>query len=152
MSSRGDPETIPSLTYEKFCEQYRRYYHPSNALFYLDGALHMEEMLSLIASYLDRYERMQDLPFYTFQTPVGSEDTIMYELGQEEPEENRGHLTLARITGTWRDRAENMARGIICDVLTGSNEAMLKRAALERGLADDRRAGGNRRNNPPGRA
>ena len=136
-NSGGDPETIPSLTYEKFCEQYRRYYHPSNALFYLDGALHMEEMLSLIASYLDRYERMQDLPFYTFQTPVGSEDTIMYELGQEEPEENRGHLTLARITGTWRDRAENMARGIICDVLTGSNEAMLKRAALERGLAED---------------
>ena len=136
-NSGGDPETIPSLTYEKFCEQYRRYYHPSNALFYLDGALPMEETLSLIASYLDRYERMQDLPFYTFQTPVGSEDTIMYELGQEEPEENRGHLTLARITGTWRDRAENMARGIICDVLTGSNEAMLKRAALERGLAED---------------
>ena len=136
-NSGGDPEAIPSLTYEKFCEQYRRYYHPSNALFYLDGALPMEETLSLIASYLDRYERMQDLPVYTFQTPVGSEDTIMYELGQEEQEENRGHLTLARITGTWKDRAENMARGIICDVLTGSNEAMLKRAALERGLAED---------------
>ena len=38
-------------------------------------------------------------------------------------------LTLARITGTWRDRTDNMARGIICDVLTGSNEAPLKRAA-----------------------
>ena len=136
-NSGGDPEEIPSLTYEKFCEQYRRYYHPSNALIYLDGALPIEETLSLTASYLDRYERMQDLPVYTFQTPVGSEDTILYELGQEEPEENRGHLTLARITGTWKDRAENMARGIICDVLTGSNEAPLKRAALERGLAED---------------
>ena len=136
-NSGGDPEAIPTLTYEKYCEQYRRYYHPSNALFYLDGALPMEEMLSLIASYLNRYERMEDLPAYTFQEPVGSEDTILYELGQEEPEENRGHLTLARITGTWKDRAENMARGIICDVLTGSNEAMLKRAALERGLAED---------------
>ena len=136
-NSGGDPEAIPSLTYEKFCEQYRRYYHPSNALIYLDGALPMEETLALIASYLDRYDRMQNLPAYTFQTPVGSEDTILYELGQEEPEENRGHLTLARITGTWKDRAENMARGIICDVLTGSNEAMLKRAALERGLAED---------------
>ncbi|MBR3335135.1 MAG: insulinase family protein [Clostridia bacterium] len=136
-NSGGDPEAIPSLTYEKFCEQYRRYYHPSNALIYLDGALPIEETLVLIASYLDQYDRMQNLPVYTFQTPVGSEDTIVYELGQEEPEENRGHLTLARITGTWKDRAENMARGIICDVLTGSNEAMLKRAALERGLAED---------------
>ena len=30
-----------------------------------------------------------------------------------------------------------MARGIICDVLTGSNEAPLKREALERGLVQD---------------
>jgi len=30
-----------------------------------------------------------------------------------------------------------MARGILCDVLTGSNEAPLRRAALERGLAQD---------------
>ena len=97
----------------------------------------MEGMLSLIASYLDRYERLEVLPEYSYQVPVGSEDTIRYELGQDEPEENRGHLTLARITGTWKDRAENMARGIICDVLTGNNEAMLKRAALERGLAED---------------
>ena len=136
-NSGGDPEEIPALTYERFCEQYRKYYHPSNALIYLDGNVPMEEMLPLIASYLDRYERQEDLPAYTFQTPVGSEETIRYELGQEEPEENRGHLTLARITGTWKDRAENMARGIICDVLTGSNEALLKRAALERGLAED---------------
>ena len=136
-NSGGDPEAIPMLTYESFCEQYRRFYHPSNALIYLDGAVPMKDMLTLIASYLDRYERQDSLPAYAWQTPVGAEDTILYELGQEEPEENRGHLTLARITGTWRDRADNMARGIICDVLTGSNEAMLKRAALERGLAED---------------
>lgn len=30
-----------------------------------------------------------------------------------------------------------MARGILCDVLTGSNEALLKRAVLEKGLAQD---------------
>ena len=136
-NSGGDPEEIPTLTYERFCEQYRRYYHPSNALIYLDGAVPMEEMLRLIASWLDRYERQECIPEYTYQKPVGSEVTIHYELGQEEPEENRGHLTMARITGTWKDRVENMARGIICDVLTGSNEAMLKRAVLEKGLAED---------------
>ncbi len=136
-NSGGDPEEIPSLTYERFCEQYRRYYHPSNALIYLDGAVPMEEMLALIASYLERYDRQEEVPAYRYQTPVGSEDTIYYELGQEEQEENRGHLTLARISGTWKNRADNMALGIICDVLTGNNEALLKRAALERGLAED---------------
>ncbi len=136
-NSGGDPEEIPQLTWEKFREQYRRFYHPSNALIYLDGAVPMEEMLPLIASYLDGKGRREQLPAYRLQTPVASEQTIWYELGQDESPENRGRLTLARITGTWRDRAENMARGIICDVLTGSNEAPLKREVLERGLAED---------------
>ena len=136
-NSGGDPEAIPSLSYESFCNQYRRYYHPSNALFYLDGAVPMEEMLQLISSYLNRFERRTAVPQYSYQQPAGSEQSIRYELGPEEPGENRGHLTLARITGTWNDRADNMARGIICDVLTGSNEAPLKRMALERGLAED---------------
>ena len=97
----------------------------------------MEDMLRLTAGYLDRYERREELPVHRFQIPKGSEQTIRYELGPEEPEENHSHLTMARITGTWRDRTDNMARGIICDVLTGSNEAPLKRQALERGLAED---------------
>lgn len=136
-NSGGDPDAIPDLTYERFCEQYRRHYHPSNALIYLDGCVPMEEMLPLIASYLDRYDRMDDIPAFRLQQPIGSERTIYYELGQGESAENRGYLTLARLTGTWRDRAENMARAIICDVLTGGNEAPLKRKALEAGLVQD---------------
>ena len=136
-NSGGDPEKITDLTYEKFKDQYRKHYHPSNAYFFLDGNVPMDEMLPLIASYLEGYERREELPAYCLQDPVGSEQTIQYELGQEETPENRGYLTLARITGTWKDRAENMARGIICDVLTGGNEAPLKRAALERELAQD---------------
>lgn len=136
-NSGGDPEQIPNLSYERFREQYRRWYHPSNALIYLDGRIPMEEMLPLIASYLDGYDRREDFPPYRMQQPIGSEETIFYELGQDESPENRGYLTMSRLTGTWRDRTENMARAIICDVLTGSNEAPLKRAALERGLAED---------------
>lgn len=136
-NSGGDPERIPDLTFEEFRRQYARHYHPSNALIYLDGNLPMEETLELAASYLDRYERAEDLPVQRLQRPTGSEQTIYYELGREEKPDNRGFLTLARLTGTWEDRADNMARSIICDVLTGSNEAPLKRAALERGLVQD---------------
>ena len=136
-NSGGDPEAIPDLTYERFCEQYKRCYHPTNALIYLDGAIPIEKMLGLICSYLDRFDYREKVPGYGFQIPVGSEQSIRYELGQDEPEKNRCHLTLARIIGTWKDRADNMARNIICDVLTGSNEAPLKRAVLERGLAED---------------
>ena len=136
-NSGGNPDEITDLTFEEFKRQYARHYHPSNARIYLDGNLPMERMLPLIASYLDRYDRMENLPVQRLQKPVGSEKTIYYELGKEESAENRGYLTLARLTGSWEDRADNMARSIICDVLTGTNEAPLKRAALERGLVQD---------------
>ena len=136
-NSGGDPEHIPELTYEQFQAQYRKWYHPSNARIYLDGKVPIEEMLPLIDSYLSAYERRTDFPDFTFQKPEESEATIHYELGQEEEEENRGYLTAARLTGTWNTRAENMARKMICDALTGNNEAPLKRLALERELCQD---------------
>ena len=136
-NSGGDPEEIPDLTWERFREQYTRYYHPSNAMVYLDGAVPVEEMLSLLDRAFAGFDRKGDLPQFVLQEPRTSEKTIYYELGPDEEPENKGYLTRARITGTWRDRAENMARAIICDVLTGSNEAPLKREVLERGLAKD---------------
>ena len=136
-NSGGDPAVIPDLTWEKFRETYRRFYHPSNAFFYLDGAVPAEELLCLIDSYLKAFDRREEVPQFRFQTPVASEQTIFYEIAQDQEEKNASHLTLARIVGTWRERARNNAIGIIGDVLTGSNEAPLKRAALEKGLAQD---------------
>ncbi len=136
-NSGGDPEEIPELTWERFKEQYKRCYHPSNAYVYLDGSIPMEDMLPLLDSYFSAYERRSDNPEFRIQLPKASEKTVFYELGPEEELKDKGYLTMARITGTWKDRTENLARAIVCDVLTGSNEAPLKRAVLERGLARD---------------
>ena len=136
-NSGGDPEVITDLTFDEYRRQYERCYHPSNAWIYLDGAVPMEEMLRLLDSYFSAYDKRENNPAFVMQVPRSCERTIFYELGQEESPENKGFLTTARITGTWKDRTANMARGIICDVLTGTNESPLKRAALERGLARD---------------
>ncbi|MBP3721307.1 MAG: insulinase family protein, partial [Clostridia bacterium] len=136
-NSGGDPEAIPTLTWEKYRQTYLRHYHPSNAWIYLDGDVPMDEMLPLIASYLDTYEREEDLPAFTLQTPVSARREIAYELGQEEDAENRGHLYLARIFGSWRDKTRNMAASVIGDVLTGTNDAPLKRLILEKQLAQN---------------
>lgn len=136
-NSGGDPEKITDLTWTEYRRQYECCYHPSNAWVYLDGAVPMEKMLEMLDSYFSRYEKRNSNPEYKFQEPRGTERTIRYELGQGETPENKGYLTTARITGTWKDREENMARAIICDVLTGTNESALKRAVLERGIARD---------------
>lgn len=136
-NSGGDPEAIPTLTYEQYRETYLRHYHPSNAWIYLDGAVPLEELLSLIAGYLDTYEKEEDLPRFTLQQPVASAREKAFELGQEEDPKNKGHFYLSRILGSWQDKARNMAATVVGDVLTGNNDAPLKRLMLEKGLAQD---------------
>ena len=136
-NSGGDPEAIPSLTYDQFLETYRRHYHPSNAWIYLDGAVPMDRMLPLIAGYLDSFGHETDLPVFSFQTPVSASRTAFYELGQEEDEKDKGHLYLSRIFGSWETKTLNMAVSVLGDVLTGNNDAPLKRAFLEKNLAQD---------------
>ena len=93
-NSGGEPACIPTLTYEKYRETYLRHYHPSNAWIYLDGAVPMDRILSLLAAYLDQYDQETDLPRFSFQIPVSSSRTVYYELGQEEEQQNKGHLYL----------------------------------------------------------
>ena len=45
VDSGGDPECIPSLTYEQFLDFHRRYYNPSNAYIYLYGKMDFKERL-----------------------------------------------------------------------------------------------------------
>ncbi len=55
-SSGGDPKHIPQLTYPKFIEFYRRYYHPSNAKILLYGNFDIMAKLAHLADYLSAYE------------------------------------------------------------------------------------------------
>lgn len=136
-NSGGDPEKITELTWRELKKQYSECYHPSNSYIYLDGNIDPDEMLETIDEYFEGFVRRDRRPVFRIQNPTSSEETIRYEISPEEKTEDHSHLTMARITGTWRDRAANLARCIICDVLTGSNEASMKRAALEKKLCRD---------------
>ena len=136
-NSGGDPESIPDLTWNTFCERYRETYHPSNAYIYLDGRVPIDEMLAVLDEYLSAFEKRDDLPVFACQVPRSSETSMVYELSAEEDIRDKGHLTVARVVGMWSDRSENVARGVISDVLTGSNDAPLKHAALEQGLCQN---------------
>ena len=60
LESGGDPEEIPELTYEKFLEMHKKYYHPSNAYIYLYGNADMVERLTwLDKEYLSHYKQQK---------------------------------------------------------------------------------------------
>ena len=135
--SGGDPAVIPTLTYEDFCDTYRRFYHPGNARFYLDGDLPFEETLSLIDGYLSRPQTKLVPPVVTMQAPRAAVGHNRYEIAADEPRENRGQVTFGKIIGTFEDRRKILALRVLFDAVAGSNEAPLTRALLSAELAED---------------
>lgn len=136
-NSGGDPRVIPELTYEKYMSMYRRYYHPSNSRIWLDGAVPLDRVLPMIDGYLSRFDRSDEQHEIPMQQPHAVESTQYYEVSPEDGAENKAMLTLAKIIGTWQDVTRATAANILADVLTGTNEAPLKRALLSSGLCQD---------------
>ena len=53
LDSGGNPENIPDLTYQAFCDFHSNYYHPSNARFFFWGDDPEDERLRLTAAALE---------------------------------------------------------------------------------------------------
>ena len=136
-NSGGDPRVIPQLTYEQYLNMYRRYYHPSNSRIWLDGAVPLDRVLPLIDGYLSRFERSDEKHVIAHQEPRACEKTQYYEVSAADGTDNKAMLTLGKIIGSWQDVSRNYAADILADVLTGSNEAPLKRAVMSAGLCQD---------------
>ena len=57
-NSVGDPDVIPSLTYEAYKDFYHRHYTPQNAMTYFYGKMDIEEKLAFLdKEYFSKYER-----------------------------------------------------------------------------------------------
>lgn len=136
--SGGDPEKILDLTYPAFKEAHASFYHPSNAYIFLDGDLPLDRALELMdREYLSLYERLDLDPAIPLQTPVSGKGRHHYEIAEAEDPEQKCRLSLGRIVAGWEDLEKQMALAILCDALAGSNEAPLKKAILDKKLAQD---------------
>lgn len=136
-NSGGDPKHIPDLTYEQFLRMYHRYYHPSNARIYLDGAVPLEKVLTLAEEYLNRFDRLDEPHEIPMQKPMATHAEQTYEIDAEEETANKTMLTLAKIVAPWSELTRITATKILLDVLTGSNDAPLKKALLSSGKCQD---------------
>ena len=58
--SGGDPACIPDLSYEQFLAAHRKFYAPSNALIFLDGAVDLDAVLQVMdEEYLRGFARSE---------------------------------------------------------------------------------------------
>ena len=132
--SGGDPVHVPELTYEAYRAFYARFYHPSNARFFLYGHVDLKPTLALIDTYLKPYERRASDVTVPRQKPVAGKKTLPYECAEKG---DRTLLCDGWVSGTFDERERNVALGILCDLLTGSNESPVKKALLSEDLCED---------------
>ncbi|WP_165173450.1 insulinase family protein, partial [Adlercreutzia sp. ZJ242] len=136
--SGGTPRAIPELTYEAFLDSHRRHYRPDNSYLMLYGDLDLEAFLAFIDE--------------EYLAPLASEERgalRVNPLGEQAPvvstgvrklmptaPENAG-VALGYVAGRASDRERLIAVDILLDAVMGSNEAPLKRALLDAGIAAD---------------
>lgn len=131
--SGGDPAHIPELSYEEFLQAHREYYSPENCYVYLDGAVPLDKVLPMIDGYLSRHPGGKAHEVIMQGTTPYIEQTQYYE-GEDGGD---ALLITAQRIASWDDREKLLALAALCNYLTGSNEAPLKKAILESGIAQD---------------
>jgi Zn-dependent M16 (insulinase) family peptidase len=137
-NSGGDPACIPDLTYEEFLAKHRKYYHPSNSRISLVGSVDIPAALGKIDSFLSAFSRQTADFSIPMQKPVEAVTRVVpYEIGAEENPEKRTVIASSRIVGSFDETEKLFAAAVLTDYLAGDNEAPLKRAVLDSGLAQD---------------
>lgn len=137
--SGGLPTAIPDLTYEQFIAGHKKYYHPSNAYFFLDGPVDIGSVLELIdGEYLSRFDRRETETSIPFQKPIApTVKECFYEISPDEEEAGHAYFVTGKVLGSWEEREKIIAASVLGEALTGSNDAPLKRAVLDTGACLD---------------
>ena len=141
--SGGDPDFIPTLSYESFCAFHKKLYHPSNSYIFLYGNMDMEERLRYLdEAYLSSYERIFVDSGIGLQAPFAERKDldVSYPLSEEEDGEGKSFYSLQWSVGDIFDSRLAAAMGILETVLITAPGAPLKQALMDAGLAKD--AGG----------
>lgn len=138
--SGGDPECIPDLTYEKFLDFHRKYYHPSNSYIYLYGNLDFEERLNWMdQEYLSQFTCEAVDSAITLQKPFEKPAEIRkkYSIAQNDTERDNTFLAYNVAVGTSLDTRLASAFAVLEYALLEAPGAPLKEALLDAGIGQD---------------
>ena len=139
VESGGNPDFIPTLTYEKFKEFHKKYYHPSNSYIILYGNCDMEETLKWIdEEYLVNFDKIEINSALEIQEPFKElkEKVVLYPIGEEQGTENKTLLSYNVALPAYTSVLDSMALDVIVQVLLTAAGAPLVRALLDEKIGD----------------
>ena len=113
--SGGDPKAIPDLTYEEFLAFHQKYYHPSNAYFFLYGDMEPLSCLQHIhEEYLCKFKQSDLLPVISETDCVKKGETLLGSYPASDEKDSSGtYLAYAMKVGKCTDPERIMALQIL---------------------------------------
>ena len=136
--SGGNPASIPNLTWEKLIATHKKNYTPSNSYIYLYGKLDLHTYLSFIdQNYLSKFNKEAVRTSYKLQKPLSKipEKVVDYPLPEAAQTQGKAYLALNFVTGTLEDKTLNVGMDYLSFLLMGFDNAPIKKALLESGIA-----------------
>lgn len=138
-NSGGEPSCIPNLTYDYYKEFYHKHYHPSNGIIYLYGKIDILPKLEFIdKEYLVNFESTEEKIEIKFPKPVINTDVVKeYAINDEEELTDNSYISLAYCLDHAKNVKDIAAFSVLHEVILGTNESPLKKALIEKDLAED---------------
>lgn len=137
--SGGDPQVIPTLTYEEFKAYYKKWYRPDNALVGLYGTVDIAHSLAQIDEYYSRFEASNA----TVERQVPTWEVGRRQLTVDFPADETlkvtedSYLSYAVPATQLDDLMGAMRVAILMLILVDSETSLLREKIVDAGLADD---------------
>lgn len=140
VESGGNPDYIPNLTYEKFIDFHKHYYHPSNSYIYVYGDINMDEMLEWMdREYLQEYDRIEVDSEIKVQKPFEKmeERREEYPISESENIEDNTYLSYNFVIGDILDEELYLAMQVLEYAIVSMPGSPVKKALLDKGIGKD---------------
>ena len=135
--SGGDAREICRLTYERYLEEYRRFYAPANLSLFLYGDMDVEARLGLLDSeYLALMDKGSKIPRIG-RTQRWKEPRRFDTVSSAEEGDGGASVMVSWLLGDNAEPGESTLLSLIVDILLGSPGCPLYKAIAESGLGSD---------------
>ncbi len=139
VESGGDPDVIPTLTYERFRAFHRAYYSPSNARWYLYGDIPLTQHLAFLEERLASFSRVEVNSEIRAQArwtaPRRVEST--YPIAPGESPSAKTFVNVSWMLDSRTKPEQVILFEILQEALVGNAAAPLRKALVDSGLGQD---------------
>ena len=149
--SGGEPDAIPSLSYEQFIEFHKNHYHPANSYIILFGDMDIDKSLQMLdEAYLSKFDVKDfeaahkekkgefglEIPLQkAFEHPVSGAKE--YPVSAADDPKDKFFVAMNWTKGLVTDAFHTLTVNILLDVLMNSPASPLKQKIIASGLVED---------------